>query len=128
MIDATFLHADGRHWLIIKDETIAPPKKHLQFATAETLQGPFGALSKPITPAGVWAEGPTAIKIGDDYLVFFDAYRNKHYGAMRSRDLKTWEDVTDKMSFPDEGTPLRMRHGTIIAVPQALIQRLRGVR
>ena len=111
-----------------QDETVKPPKKYLQLATAETLQGPFGALSQPITPAGVWAEGPTAIKIGADYLVYFDAYRNQHYGAMRSRDLKTWEDVSDKMSFPDENTPLRMRHGTVIAVPQALIQRLRGVQ
>lgn len=126
VIDATFLHADGRHWLVIKDETLKPPKKYLQLATADTLQGPFGALSRPITPAGVWAEGPTAIKIGDDYLVYFDAYRNKHYGAMRSRDMQTWEDVSDKMSFPDEDTPLRMRHGTVIAVPQSLIQRLRG--
>jgi hypothetical protein len=125
VIDATFLHADGRHWLIIKDETVKPPKKYLQIATAETLRGPFGAPSAPFTPKGVWVEGPTAIKIGDDYLVYFDAYRNKHYGAMRSRDLKTWEDVTAKMSFPDEATPLRMRHGTIVAVPQSLVQRLR---
>ncbi len=36
---------------------------------------------------GVWVEGPTALKIGDDYLVYFDAYVEKHYGAMRSRDL-----------------------------------------
>jgi len=40
----------------------------------------------------------------------------KHYGALRSRDLKTWEEVTAQMSFPDEGTPVRMRHGTAIAV------------
>jgi len=29
------------------------------------------------------------------------------------------------MSFPDEGTPVRMRHGTAIAVPAALVQHLR---
>ena len=44
---------------------------------------------------------------------------------MRSRDLKTWEDVTEKMSFPDEGTALRMRHGTVIAVPAEIVARLR---
>ena len=126
VIDATFLHADGRHWLIVKDETRNPPKKYLQLAEAETLQGPFGKLSAPFTPAGLWAEGPTAIKIGGDYLVYFDAYMKKHYGAMRSRDLKTWEDVTEKMSFPDEGTPVRMRHGTVIAVPVELVARLRA--
>ena len=29
-----------------------------------------------------------------------------------------WEDVSDKMQFPDEGTKKRMRHGTVIAVPE----------
>lgn len=125
VIDATFLHANGRHYLIVKDETVNPPKKYLQMATSDDVQGPFSALSAPFTPEGLWVEGPTAIKIGDDYLVYFDAYMKKHYGALRSRDLKTWEDVTAKMSFPDENTPVRMRHGTVIAVPGEIVAALR---
>jgi hypothetical protein len=50
----------------------------------------------------------------------------KHYGALRSRDLKTWEDVTAQMSFPDEGTPVRMRHGTAIAVSAEIVAKLRA--
>lgn len=126
VIDATFLRDGDRHYLIVKDETRNPPKKYLQIARVETLEGPFGALSAPFTPRGLWCEGPTAIKIGDEYLVYFDAYQNKHYGALRSRDLQTWEDVTDKMSFPDEGTAVRMRHGTVIEVPHALVENLRA--
>lgn len=126
VIDATFLHADGKHWLIVKDETRTPPKKFLQIAEAATLQGPFGKLSAPITPDGLWSEGPTAVKIGGDYLVYFDAYIKKHYAALRSHDLKTWEDVTEKMSFPDEGTPVRMRHGTALAVPSEIVTKLKG--
>ena len=125
VIDATFLHADGRHYLIVKDETRNPPKKHLRIATAESVHGPFGKLSAPFTPAGLWSEGPTAIKIGEDYLVYFEAYMEKHYCAMRSRDLKTWEDVTSRMSFPDAGTPTRMKHGTVIAVPMEIVAALR---
>ena len=126
VIDATFLHADGKHYLIVKDETRNPPKKFLQIASADSLQGPFGKLSEPFTPTGLWAEGPTALKIGGDYLVYFDAYTKKHYAAMRSRDLKTWEDVTEKMSFPDEATPVRMRHGTVLAVPAEIVTKLKG--
>ena len=88
------------------------------------MQGPFGSLSAPFSPAGLWSEGPTAVKIGNEYLVYFEAYMKKHYCAMRSKDLKTWEDVTDKMQFLFEGTPERMKHGTITAVPRALIDRL----
>jgi hypothetical protein len=126
VIDATFLHADGKHWLIVKDETRNPPKKFLRLASAASVQGPFGELSAPFTPPGLWSEGPTAIKIGDDYLVYFEAYRDKHYCAMRSHDLKTWDDVTAKMAFVDEGTPTRMKHGTIIAVPMEIVARLRA--
>lgn len=121
VIDATFLHANGRHYLIVKDETVKPPKKHLRIAVSDGMQGPFTNLSPPFTPDGRWAEGPTAIKIGDEYLVYYDAYRDKHYAASRSVDLKTWEDVTMKATFSHEGTPLRMRHGTVIAVPFAIV-------
>jgi hypothetical protein len=125
-IDATFLHADGQRWLIIKDETKFPaPAKNLRLGPAAGVRGPFGPLSEPFTPPGLWVEGPTALKIGDDYLVYFDAYTTKHYRAMRSRDLRTWEDVTDRTTFPNEGTPDRMRHGTVIEVPRTLIDPLR---
>jgi hypothetical protein len=126
VIDATFIDTGAGRRLIVKDETRYPPKKYLQLAPVADVRGPFGALAAPFTPPGVWVEGPTALKIGDDVLVYFDAYITKHYGAMRSRDLITWEDVTAKMSFPDEGTEVRMRHGTVIAVPPAIVDALKG--
>jgi hypothetical protein len=125
VIDATFLPSSGGSRLIVKDETRNPPKKYLQLADAASLTGPFTNLSAPFTPAGLWVEGPTAIQIGGETIVYFDAYQKKHYGAMRSRDLKTWEDVTEKMSFPDEGTAVRMRHGTVIEVPPGVVAKLR---
>jgi lysophospholipase L1-like esterase len=121
VIDATVVRANGVNYLLIKDETRNPPKKYLQLAKAADLHGPFGPLSAPLTPPGLWVEGPAALQIGEDVVLYYDAYQTKHYGAMRSRDLVHWEDVTDKMHFPDEGTPLRLRHGTVIAVPQTLI-------
>ncbi|WP_432382159.1 glycoside hydrolase family 43 protein [Duganella sp. P38] len=125
VIDATFVRANGKHYLLVKDETRSPPRKYLQVAGAPDLQGPFGTLSAPISAPGVWVEGPTAIQIGADVIVYYDAYMDKHYGALRSRDLMHWEDVSKQMHFPDEGTPQRMRHGTVIAVPEQLIERIR---
>jgi hypothetical protein len=125
VIDATFVDTGRGRRLIVKDETRHPPKKYLQVAGPGELGGPFGALAAPFTPAGVWVEGPTALKLGDHYLVYFDAYIEKRYGALRSRDLVAWEDVSARMRFPDEGTPQRMRHGTVIAVTPDVIARLR---
>lgn len=126
VIDATLLPAHGRYYLIIKDETRHPPKKHLRIAESDDVRGPFRQLSAPFTPPGLWVEGPTALRVGDDYLLYFDAYQTRHYGVMRSRDLQTWEDVSSRLQLPDEGTPVRMRHGTVLEVPRTVIDRLRG--
>ena len=119
VIDATLLHANQRFYLIVKDETVVPVKKHLRIATATDIEGPYTDLSAPFTRD--WVEGPTALKVGEDFVVYYDCYREKHYGAVRSRDLKTWADITDKIHFPAGA-----RHGTVIEVPAALVQALRA--
>jgi hypothetical protein len=125
-IDATFLNADGQLHLIIKDETVLPPRKYLRMAAADSYEGPFHDLSPSFSPTGVWSEGPTAIKIGDYTVVYFDEYMLKRYGAVRSRDLRNWEDVSSMLHLPGEGTALRLRHGTVIRVPYAVIAPLIG--
>lgn len=124
VIDATFLRSGTETYLVIKDETVTPPRKYLQIAPTDGLQGAVGPLSSPISPRGTWVEGPTAIKVGEYHFVYFDAYTTHRYGALRSKDLKTWEDVSSQMSFPFEGTRQRMRHGTVFAVPAGLARNL----
>ena len=129
VIDATLLDTPEGRRLIVKDETRYPPKKYLRMMTsAGSPRGPFGVLGPAFTPTGLWVEGPTALKVGDAYVVYFDAYQTKHYGALRSQDLVTWEDVSAKMTFPDEGSDVRMRHGTVIAVPMAIVDALKAGR
>jgi hypothetical protein len=118
VIDATFLKAEDHLYLIVKDETENPPKKNLRIADAAGYQGPFTELSAPFSPD--WIEGPTAIRIGADYVVYFDAYRAHHYGAMKSHDLKTWEDITGKLAMPSG-----IRHGTAFRVPRLTLEKLR---
>lgn len=123
VIDATMLRANGRFYLVVKDETIQPvAKKNLRLASSDSIDGPFSAAGEPFSPPGVWAEGPTALKIGDDYIVYYDMYRDKKYGAVRSKDLKTWENISSQLAFPP-GTP---RHGTVLAVPPEVVARLRA--
>jgi hypothetical protein len=110
VIDATMLAAEGRFYLIFKDETLNPVKKHLRLAAADSPEGPFGSPAPAFTPS--WVEGPTALRVGNDYIVYFDCYRDHHYGAMKSSDLVHWEDITSRLSMPNG-----MRHGTALAVP-----------
>ena len=52
-------------------------------------------------------------------MVYFDEYTRKRYGALRTTDFKTWDDISDQIQFPPG-----MRHGTAIAVPRELVERL----
>lgn len=121
VIDATMLCAAGKYYLIVKDETAHPVKKNLRIAVGTSPDGPFGDISAPFTPA--WVEGPSAIRMGDTYLVYFDCYRQHQYGAVRSRNLKDWEDVTSMVTFPKGA-----RHGTVLQVPQSVVDKLAEAR
>jgi lysophospholipase L1-like esterase len=118
VIDATILPAFGKYRLIIKDERKTPVKKHLRIATSDDIAGPYTELQPPFTRD--WVEGPTALQIGDEFLVYFDGYTAHRYEAMRSKDLKNWEDVSSKIAFPKGA-----RHGTAIAVSAEFVKQLR---
>lgn len=122
VIDGAFLPGvDGKFRFVVKDETLHPAKKHLRLAVADDLEGPWREFGTPFTRD--WVEGPTAIRVGRDTLVYFDVYKEKHYGALRSRDLNMWEDVTSSVTLPPGA-----RHGTMIEVPRALVDRIRAAR
>jgi beta-xylosidase len=114
-----FLAKEGKQYLLFyKDETLRPePKKSIHWAIGESPTGPF----EPQGEIGHtnWIEGPSAIKIGDYWYVYYDCYGAKHYGAVRSKDLKHWENITDKISFPRG-----VRHGTILRVKPEIVRGL----
>jgi beta-xylosidase len=118
VIDATIVK-DGKQFLMVmKDETITPPAKNLRIASSNQLTGPYSAAGKPIT-GNYWAEGPTTLKLGKEWLVYFDKYRDGRYGAVKSTDLQHWEDVSDKVALPPG-----IRHGTIFTVSERELEML----
>ncbi len=122
VIDATIVkNAAGdprrRYVMILKDETGNPVKKNLRIAVSDRASGPYGPASPPFSPE--WVEGPTAAKIGGEWIVYFDMYRDKRYGAVKSADLKNWETVTDKLSMPAGA-----RHGSVFTVSDQVLSRL----
>jgi len=118
VIDAFIVKADrDRYVMILKDETLRPaPKKHLRVAEAKRPDGPYGPASSAVSID--WVEGPSALKVGGEWIVYYDEYTRKRYGAIRSRTLTTWE-LVPQISFP-----LGARHGTAFAVPPGVAQQL----
>jgi hypothetical protein len=122
IIDATILQAENRFYLFFKDERKQPLKKNLRYAVADGPEGPYGKPSESFT--GDWVEGPSAIKIKDESFVYFDHYASpQYYGAMRSKDLRQWEDCSKEMSFPKGH-----RHGTVLRIPPKIARDLINAR
>jgi len=121
-IDATIVRA-GRRWLMVfKDERREPLAKNLRLAWADDPAGPWRA--EPASFTKSWIEGPSVIRLGRDWLIYFDHYgKPQHYGAYRTRDWKRFEDVTAQMSFPPGH-----RHGTVVRISRAEAARLRALR
>ena len=118
VIDATIASTEKQFTMFLKDETRNPPQKNLRVATSTSLYGPYSAPSEPIT-GKYWAEGPTPAMVNGAWVVYFDKYTEKKYGAVTSKDLVNWEDISDKVSFPRGA-----RHGTVIEVDEKILRRL----
>ncbi len=100
-IDATIFRArSGPYRLIFKEQTQDPLTYQERVATGSTLEGPWIDLSGPINES--WSEGPSAIQIGDQYVVFYDHYRppRARYEAVATKDWKHWRDITAEISLP----------------------------
>ena len=120
VIDAT-IHRDRNEYIMfLKNEIRYPePEKNLRIAKSQHLLGSYSEASDPITPAGVWVEGPTAIPTNQGWMVYFDRYTEKRMGAIFSEDLQQWKDITEDINFP-AGT----RHGTVLKVNEKILEGL----
>lgn len=122
-IDATILkRGKGDYVMVVKDNT--RPERDIKVAFASDPQGPWSKASAPFT--GHFMEGPTTVKLpkgsplGDGWLIYYDRYRMKDFGASYTDDFIHFTDVSDKVSVP-EGH----KHGTMLAgVPEHIIRAL----
>jgi hypothetical protein len=102
--------------LVLKDNT--RPNRNIKVAFGKTPTGPWENVSEPFTD--LFTEGPTVVKVNDDYLIYYDAYREKKYGAAKTRDFITFTDVSSEISLP-EGH----KHGTITKVKRNVIEKIK---
>jgi beta-xylosidase len=119
-IDATIVPAEGRWLMFVKDETKTPvAKKNIRMAWADQPAGPWSPAADPISPD--WVEGPTALRVGDAWHLYYDAYTRRRFEGLTSTDLKTWAPLDNHLAFPKG-----IRHGTAFAVPPEIVEALRA--
>ena len=121
VIDATIARNESQYFMIIKDETLLPEaQKTLHVLESDNPYNWNVSISDAIS--NHWVEGPTITKIGEEWIVYFDQYRAHKFGAVKSKDLKTWDNISDQIEFPDG-----IRHGTVFKVSKDVFDGLKGM-
>jgi hypothetical protein len=118
VIDASIVPDGKKYVMFLKDETRLPPQKNIKIATSKKLHKHYTAPSAAIT-GNYWAEGPTTLKKGDSWVVYFDKYRDHVYGAVESTDLTNWKEVSEKIALPKG-----IRHGSIFLITASELEAL----
>jgi len=101
--------------LVLKDNT--RPERNIKVAFATTPFGPYGKPSGAFSPN--FTEGPAVAKLKDSYVIYYDQYRDKIYGAMKTKDFVTFTDVTKEVKVPKDH-----KHGTIFMTNKKILRGL----
>ena len=116
VIDAVLVKRASKDYvLVVKDNT--RNCRNIKVAFGKSPTGPFGPTSEPFTPE--FCEGPTVAKVGDEYYIYYDDYREKIFGAMKTKGFIHFMDETAHVSVP-----VNHKHGTIFKAPASVVKNL----
>ena len=116
VIDGVIVKFNDRYVLVHKEST--RPRRSLRVAFSDNVLGPYTNVSETFTEQ--YTEGPTVLKLGDEWIIYFDRYRTNRYGAVKTRNFKTFVDITDEVSFP-----ANQRHGTVFKASLEILEGLK---
>lgn len=116
VIDCVILkRGKGDYVLILKDNT--RPERDIKVAFADNPLGPYKNISKAFS--GPFTEGPSVVKVKNQWLIYYDSYRKKIYEASATKDFITFQNITDKVAVP-----AGHKHGTIVPVKKKVVKKL----
>jgi len=101
--------------LVFKDNTRL--QRNVKAAFSDRASGPYHGDSKAFTPE--FTEGPTVAVVGGEYYIYFDSYREKKYGAVKTSDFKQFEDASGDVSVP-----VGHKHGTVVSADWGVVEKL----
>ncbi|MDB4919560.1 MAG: hypothetical protein JWQ54_1543 [Mucilaginibacter sp.] len=117
VIDAEIVkRAKNDYVLVMKDNTRL--NRNILVAFSAHPLGPYTNFSKRFTE--MYSEGPTVTKAGNNWLIYYDSYRLKRFGAMSTTDFKTFTNIAYEVKVP-EGH----KHGTIFKVNKKTLEKLK---
>jgi hypothetical protein len=116
VIDAVIVKRKTKDYvLVLKDNT--RPERDIKVAFADNPLGPYKNVSKAFSEN--FTEGPSVVKVKDDWLIYYDSYRKKIYEASTTKDFITFRNITSEVQLP-----VGHKHGTIFKVKSDVLKKL----
>ena len=101
--------------LVLKDNT--RPERNIRVAFGHSPSGPWTNISKPFSDK--FTEGPSVVKLKNEWLIYFDSYDKKIYEAVSTNDFVHFKNVTNEITVP-----AGHKHGTIVPVKKIFVKQL----
>lgn len=116
VIDAVVVaRAKEDYVLVLKDNT--RPERNIKVAFSNNAYEGYKQISVPFTEK--FTEGPAVVKVKGGWLIYYDVYAQKKYGASFTKDFKTFTKADSLIAIP-EGH----KHGTIVEVKKKVVKQL----
>ncbi len=128
VIDGSLWKHEATHYLFHKEEEFGAKtgeRRAIRLATSDSLDGPWQIHDGPLNGGQivpVITEGPAILADPqkNGWLLLYDYCMGNDYGISRSDDLVHWESETEV------SLPAGARHGSVIAVTEAELARLKS--
>jgi len=119
-IDGFFVRKATNDYVLILKDNRKPGYSDLFAAFASQPEGPYQ--SQKIKFGPTYSEGPACLKINNEWIIYFDIYREKRYGAVKTQDFITFTDISATISMP-----AGVRHGSMIKISKDIFEKLKRV-
>lgn len=117
--------ADKDYVLVVKDNR-KPGFSNLFCVFSDSPYGPFHTFDNspieatPTTTFGrTFSEGPCAVQLGDEWIIYYDQYHPQEYGAVSTQDFLTFTPIPERINVPADH-----KHGTIVKVKKSIVDGL----
>lgn len=117
-IDGFLLKRGPKDYVYILKDNRKPGFSDLFCVFGESPEGPFASPTEKFAPT--YSEGPCAVKLGDEWFIYFDVYREGRYGAVSTKDFRTFTPADERISIPQGH-----KHGTIFKVKESVLKKMK---
>lgn len=116
-IDGFLVKREANDYVLIVKDNRKPGFSNLFCVFGSTPYGPFHSPTQ--TFGRTYSEGPCAIQIGKEWIIYYDQYHPQEYGAVTTSDFKTFTPIAHRIQVP-EGH----KHGTILKISKEQLEAL----